>query len=171
MAAERALSLMAFVIASVAVKAGCIAMSIWLDKAAPAFTARAVNAYQARGLRCFLQGLANGVVLFLLFVVSVKANIKPFAALGVLLGFATIGAVITGYLIAYHDVGRRIRGERDWSATQTILFGGMTAEAAFFAPILGQLFSLGVLFRGLGAVISALLSRDMTDSSQPGAPG
>ena len=167
MTPEKALGFMAMLLACLSVKAGCVAMSIWLDKVAPAFTARALNAYQKRGMRSFALGAVNGIVWVFLFVVAVNAQIKPLAMVGILVLLGTVVSVLFGYMIAYHDVGQRLRGDRDWSSTRTILFGGITTELAFFAPIIGQVFSLGVLFRGLGAVISALLSRG-TDGATRG---
>ncbi len=164
---QKALGFIAMLLAYLAVKAGCVAMSVWLDKAAPAFTARAVNAYQGRAMRCFVLGAVNGVVLAFLFVVLVNVKVKALGVLGILVLLATVAAVMTGYMIAYRDAGQRLRGESDWSATRTILLGGIMAELAFMAPIIGQVFSVGVLFRGLGAVISALLSRGANVSDQP----
>lgn len=169
MAPEKALGFIAVLLACCAIKAGCVAMSIWLDKAAPAFAARALHAYQARGLRSFLLGAVNGIALLILF--GAMANgMAVFKLIGLLILFTLIAAAMTGYMIAYHDIGRRLRGERDWSSTRTILIGGLTAEAAFLAPVIGQIFSIGVLFRGLGAVISALLWRGSAVSASPGGP-
>lgn len=157
MPAERALGIMAALLVLLAVKAGCVAMSVWLHQSAPAFTARAINAYRSRGLRCFVLGAANGLVLALVFAALVQ--VKALGLLALLVLFALVAAAMTGYMIAYHDMGQRLRGERDWSSARSILLGGLVTETAFMAPIVGQVFSLGVLFRGLGAVISALLSR------------
>ena len=157
---EKALGLIASLLVYLVVKAGCVAMSIWLDNAAPAFTARALNAYQTRGPRCFALGVVNGTVLVFLFIVLVNAQVKLLAMIGILILLATVASAMAGYMTAYHDVGLRLRGDRDWSSTRTILFGGITAEVAFMTPVLGQVFSIGVLFRGLGAVVSAMLSRN-----------
>ncbi|NUM54871.1 MAG: hypothetical protein HUU46_14590 [Candidatus Hydrogenedentes bacterium] len=159
MTPEKALGFMAALLGLLAVKAGCVAMSVWLDKSAPAFTARALNVYQTRGKRSFVLGVVNGLLLFFLFTALTNAQLKPLGVLGIVILLATAAAALTGYMIAYNDIGQRLRGERNWSATQTIIYGGITMEAAFMAPVIGQVFSIGVLFRGFGAVVSALLSR------------
>ena len=161
---QKALGFMAMLLACLAVKAGCVAMSVWFDKAAPAFTARAVYAYRTRGRRSFFLGAANGIVLALLFAVLVGSHVKALAPVGMLVLLTTAAAAMTGYMIAYHDVGQRLRGDSNWPAVRTIVLGGITAEVAFMTPVIGQIFSIGVLFRGLGAVVSALLSRGATQS-------
>ena len=162
---EKALGFMAFLLGCLTIKAACIAMSVWLNVSAPAFTARALSAYQARGKRCFILGVINGLVLVFLFIVLVNTQIKVLALLGILILLFTIALVLTGYMIAYHDFGARLRGERDWSALRATILGGVVAELAFLTPVVGQVFSLGVLFRGLGAVVTALLSRGTATST------
>lgn len=156
---EKALGFMAFLLGCLTVKAACIAMSVWLDVSAPAFTARALNAYQSRGKRCFILGAVNGIILVFLFIVLVNTQIKALALVGFLILLLTIALVLTGYMVAYHDFGARLRADRDWSAMRSAIIGGVTAELAFLTPVVGQVFSLGVLFRGLGAVVIAMLSR------------
>ncbi|MCC6155533.1 MAG: hypothetical protein IT367_17320 [Candidatus Hydrogenedentes bacterium] len=156
---EKALGFMAFLLGCLTVKAACIAMSVWLDVSAPAFTDRALTAYQSRGKRSFILGAINGLILLFLFIVLVNTQIKPLALLGILILFILIALVLTGYAVAYHDFGSRLRGDRDWSAMRATILGGTVAELMFLTPVVGQIFSLGVLFRGLGAVVTALLSR------------
>lgn len=161
---EKALGFMAFLLGCLTVKAACIALSVWLDVSAPAFTARALNAYQTRGKRSFVLGAINGLILLFLFIVLVNTQIKPLALLGILILFMLIALVLTGYAVAYHDFGSRLRGDRDWSAMRATITGGAVAELMFLTPVVGQIFSLGVLFRGLGAVVTALLSRGPAQS-------
>ena len=40
------------------------------------------------------------------------------------------------------------------------LIGGLVIESAFYVPIVGQIFSLGFLFRGLGALLLTLITRE-----------
>ncbi|HRI86981.1 MAG TPA: hypothetical protein PK869_01885 [Candidatus Hydrogenedentes bacterium] len=157
MTPEKALGFIAFLLALLAVKSGCIAMSVLLEKLVPAFTARAVNAYKSRG--SFILGAVNGIVLAFLFVLLANSQLEALKLVGMVILLVLIAGIMTGYMIAYHDMGRRLRGDRDWSSTRTIFFGGVAAELAFMTPVLGQVLSVGVLFRGLGAVISAILSR------------
>lgn len=159
MTPEKSLGVIAALLVVLAVKAACIAMALWLETAAPAFMTRARHAYQARGKRCFVLGVINGVLLFVLFAVFVNAQIKPLGLLGVVILAGTVAAALTGYMLAYRDLGERLRGERGWSAQRTTVIGGLVAEVAFLTPVFGQIFSIGVLFRGLGATISAVLSR------------
>jgi len=159
MTPEKSLGVVAGLLAWLAVKAACIAMAVWLDNAAPAFTARALNAYRTRGMRCFVLGVVNGVALMFLFAVFVNAQVKALGLVGIVILFVTVTAALVGYMLAYHDLGQRLRGDGAWSAQRAIAIGGAVSELAFMAPVLGQVFSIGVLFRGLGAVISAILSR------------
>lgn len=162
---EKALGFMAFLLGCLTVKAACVAMSVWLDVSAPAFTDRALAAYQSRGKRCFVLGAMNGIILVFLFVVLVNTQVKALALVGILILLLTIALVLTGYMVAYHDFGSRLRGERDWSAMRATILGGTVAELMFLTPVVGQIFSLGVLFRGLGAVVTALLSRGSARSA------
>ena len=161
MIAERALGILAGILACSVIKAGCVAFGIWCNAAAPNFIARALATYQQRGKWSFVLGVVNAAALFLMFVILANLKIKVLGMLGVLLLAALICLALTGCSLAYHDLGQRIRGENNWSSARTILLGGITAEAAFLAPVIGQLFSIAVLFRGLGAVVSALLRRSV----------
>lgn len=153
---QRALGFIVAVIFYLLFKAGSVAMGVWLAQAAPAFTARAVNAYQTRGKWCFFLGLVNAAVFIILAGILLNAKLEPLKLPGVVLLFALVGLVTTGYTLSYHDLGQRLRGDVSPRAT---LIGGLAAETAFMAPVLGQLFSIAVLFRGLGAVVSAMMGR------------
>jgi len=155
---ERSLGILAGLLIWIAIKIASVAMAVWLEYAMPAFMARALHAYRSQSKRSFALGVGNGIMLFILFAVFVNAKIEPLGVLGIIILAATFCAVMLGYTLEYRNFGDRLRGQRDWSAVRTILIGGLITEAAFVTPLIGQVFSLGVLFRGLGAVIGALLS-------------
>jgi len=139
-------------------KAGFIAMAVWLDLASPATSKRIVEAYKQPGSRLFWMGVLNavlgGLIGVLLMVTTVLAPVGIiWLALWALTGVA-------GYAAAYHHLGRRLRGpEATGPRWRTIALGGLVAEGAFLVPVLGQLLAVGVFFRGFGAVSQVLITR------------
>lgn len=140
-------------------KAGCVAMSLWLYARSPEFGVRALSRYENHGRRCVIVGFVNGFVGLILAVLMVKSQVLalPGLLLLLLLGYAGVYA----YGVVYRHLGLRLRNasERVGHVTPRVhCQGGLAAEAAFCVPILGQILALFALFKGLGAVILALLS-------------
>jgi hypothetical protein len=151
-----ALGLLALLALALAVKAGFVAAAVWFDSTFPQAARRMLTAYQERGKRCFLVGLVNAVVVLILVPILIRTEIL--ALLGLLLFGCLVVFIVVGYGIGYRDWGQRLEAASD-SRIRQIVLGGLVAECAFLAPILGQLLSLGMLFKGLGAVVIALLAR------------
>jgi len=101
----------------------------------------------------------NALAVLFLCAVLFGTQLEPLGLLGLALLLSLAALAMVGYSLSYHDLGRQLRDERAWTPARTILLGGIAAEAAFMAPVIGQVFSIGVLFRGLGAVVSAMLWR------------
>ncbi len=138
-----------------AIKVGFVGMAAWFTRSFPAVTARALEQYKTRGERSFLWGLS--VLFVTVLIILALLSSKTLGFLGILLAVCLLGFVAAGYTTAYLNLGQRLtEGSEPGSHTRTILLGGIAAEAAFLMPLLGQLLSLGMLCRGLGAVISAL---------------
>jgi hypothetical protein len=156
---QRAIVFLVVAVVYLAAKTGCVAMAIWMHAAVPDFISRALMAYNTRAKRCFALGVVNALVVVFLCAVLFGSEIEPLGLVGLALLLTLAAFSMIGYSLSYHELGRYLREERAWSPARTIVLGGIAAEAAFMAPVIGQVFSVGVLFRGLGAVVSALLSR------------
>jgi len=107
-------------------------------------------------------------VLFGLLLVSTE--VLALFGLALLLALGTM--MVVGYGIAYRSLGLRLAmdpaAEKPLHST---LCGGAVAESAFCVPVIGQLLSLGVLFRGLGAVVITVLTRQSkVQETEPAAP-
>ena len=152
-----ALGVLAFLSAWIVLKVGFVGMAVLFDAVCPEASARMVQRYQAKGKRPFFVGVLNlvvGVILALLLIAS-----QALALLGLILLGALVVLIVIGYGVAYHNLGvRLVPPDMPGTRAKTVLLGGILAESAFFAPVLGQLLSLGMLFRGLGAVVPVLLS-------------
>jgi len=154
---EEPVTLIALLSLLIAAKTGFVGAAIWFDRSYPALSGRMLKSYQTRSRRCFFLGFIN--VFGGVFLVLLLLNAGPWALLGIALGIALIGLAVLGYGIAYHELGLRLTdSDRFPSETACILRGGLVAETAFMAPVLGQILSLSCLFRGLGAVAMTLLS-------------
>ncbi len=143
--------------ALIALKIGFVGMAALCDLTWPRASQRTLDIYRARPFRCFWVGSVNAILgpLVALLLISTKV-LAPF---GLLLMLGLISLVVAGYGIGYHEIGLRLASsEREEHGPKTILQGGLLAEAAFLAPVLGQAFSLYILFRGLGAAIITLMT-------------
>ena len=153
-----------------AVKVGFVGMAVWFDSRWPRASAQMLETYQTRGERCFLTGILDVVVT--LIIVGFLLATQVLALLGILLFLCLVALIVVGYAVAYQNLGLRLASAGSaQSSTKTIVLGGIAAESAFFLPVLGQILSLGMLFRGLGAVVLTLLaSRRATAKNEPQEP-
>ena len=139
-------------------KAGVIAMAVWLDLASPATSKRIVEAYRQPGTRLFWIGVLNAVLGGLIGVLLMATTVLAPLGMAWLALWALIG--VAGFAAAYHHLGRRLRGpDATGPRWRTIALGGLVAEGAFLVPVLGQLLAAGVFFRGFGAVSQVLITR------------
>lgn len=152
------LAVVALLLAWLAVKIGFVGAAVWLSVARPELLAHIQQVYRDQGGRCYLFGIVNGLLLTLIVLVLLSAKIL--ALLGILILAALLGAIVAGYAAGYANLGQRVYGlDASQNSVQTMLVGGAIAEAAFFTPIVGQVLSILMLFRGLGAVALTLLAR------------
>ncbi|MBI4556276.1 MAG: hypothetical protein HY706_01715 [Candidatus Hydrogenedentes bacterium] len=155
---EKALALVALLALGLAVKTGFVGMSMWLNLAFPDFIQRALNGYRTRPRRSFFLGTVNGVALVFLGLILFAT--KVLGLLGLLVWAGLVALIVAAFSVGYCDLGLRLQGRTSAQVgATTLLIGGAAAEAAFLAPVLGQVFALIVMLRGLGAVVSALLAR------------
>ncbi len=161
----RSIGLLALAVLVLAVKAGFVAMALWYATTCPRSADRMLQFYQTQGRRCIVLGIVNLVVVLILISVLVATHIL--GILGILLFIALLAFVVAGYGAAYRSLGVRIRPESD--AVQAVLRGGIAAECAFLMPVLGQLLSLGMLLRGLGAAVLTALSARKPEEQPPEA--
>lgn len=140
-----------------ALKAGLIGSALWFAAAYSRPYEHMCMVYQTQGSRCFFVGVIDAVA-GLLLVILLMAT-KVLGLLGVLLFLALGAMVVAGYGVAYRNLGRRLVPDDVPDAqVRSIALGGVTMEAAFLVPVIGQILRMGVLFRGLGAVCITLLA-------------
>ncbi|MBI2432983.1 MAG: hypothetical protein HYV26_08940 [Candidatus Hydrogenedentes bacterium] len=153
----RVLAIVPFLIMTLWGKAGSVALVIWADALWPSRAERVHSLYARHPRRCVLTGLVNATLM--VFIGIALISTKVLGLLGLLVLGLLIVLIVLGYGCAYESFGRHIAAATPMPRWKMLLCGGLLAELAFLAPVIGQLFSLGVLFRGLGAVILALLGR------------
>ncbi|MBI2425399.1 MAG: hypothetical protein HYV27_21415 [Candidatus Hydrogenedentes bacterium] len=143
-----------------AYKAATIALAIWYELAYPGFCARVHGLYTARKRLSLVVGLVNSIFFFIIVGVlfSVEGGglaIPGFTVIGI---YAALS--VAAYGAAYRDLGQRLdAGELEFAPVRALIRGGILVEIAFLVPLYGQAMSLYTLFRGLGAVIIALLTQ------------
>jgi len=154
-----ALAVLAALALWTAIKAGKIAAAVWFGTRHPAAVDRMLDAYQQNGGKCFWLGL---VELFGgLLVVVLLLNTHVLALLGIALFLVLAALAVIGYGVAYRNIGLRLASmERGSGMLRPTVLGGIVAECMFFLPILGQLLSLGILLKGLGAAVLGLSRRE-----------
>jgi hypothetical protein len=141
-----------------AIKIGCIGMALLIYHSKSDFIERANEQYQKNpNVLMTLVGLANGFIIPFIAVIFLNVPWLALVGLGLLLFYLWL--VLLSYTLIYRDVGTKLFSNADEN-TKITLYGGMVAEAAFFAPVLGQLFSLYLFIRSLGAVTMAFMTRN-----------
>ncbi len=149
-----------------AIKAGCIGMALWFDATYPRAADRMTEAFQAAPRRCVVLGLVNAIGFA--FIGIVLLQIPPLRLIGAI-DFAWLAfAAVLSYGPAYRTLGDRLdAGRMDGPRFRTLLRGALVCEASYYAPLAGQLLSIGTMIRGLGAVMSTLLSSLWVRSPRP----
>lgn len=143
----------------IAIKVGFVGMSILIQHAKPEFIERASEHYRKKPRwRVIFVGLVNGVAIPLVSVLLISTQVLTL--FGLLLLVAYLWLALLGYTVVYRDIGSRLFGDLEGNRELKItLYGGILAEAAFLAPVLGQLYSIALFIRSLGAVTLAILGR------------
>ena len=154
--ANAALFIIMLVFIWMAVKTGCIGLGLYLPLRYPVAHQRMLLLYQTRPHWCFFIGLLNSIVAFLVF--AVLAKVPGPALIGVFLLAALIATGAAGYSLAYRDFAERLQTQSP-EAQPSPLHAPLLLEAAYMAPIAGQILSILTFFRGIGAIHLSLLSR------------
>ena len=150
------LQLIALIIVCVVFRFAALALIVWFEAYYPDAADRMHAVYTDRGRRCVWLGLFNLVAW--IFVAVLLISTKVLALFGLALFACLMCAAIIGFAPAYRELGQRLDGGADRSRTRNLFYGFVCLEAAFLTPFIGQLLAFGVLVRGLGAVIVALLA-------------
>ncbi len=150
-------------------KAGLVGIAVWFEATYPMMNARILRLTRQRPWKCGLLGLLNVFIgaLLVLFLLATRV----LGLLGIALFLCIMAIGLMGYAAAYLGIGRRIAGEdATVSGPRAVLLGGVTAEAAFMFPFVGQLAALAVFFRGFGAACLALLEARRERKQAAGRP-
>ena len=155
--AGSSLGTVGFLCGVLALKVSFIGMALWVRAMYPQAAERILETYQRPGNRCFWVGFVNGVLgAFVAVTLMATGVLSP---LGFLLAAGLLALIALGYGAAYRNLGLRLFPLVEVkSSALNLVAGGAVAEAAFLFPLLGQLLSLGVLFRGLGAAVLVMLA-------------
>ncbi len=140
-----------------ALKAGFIGMSLLIQHAMPDFIERASEHYRKKPRwRINLLGIANGVGVPFISLLLVNMGILALPGILLLLGY--LWMAFLAYTVVYHEFGSKLFEESaERSEFKATLYGGLVAEAAFLAPVFGQLYSIALFARSLGAVTMVIL--------------
>ncbi|GMV99435.1 MAG: hypothetical protein AMXMBFR84_05740 [Candidatus Hydrogenedentota bacterium] len=164
---ERALGAIALMLVLLAFKAGHVGMAVWLHAAYSERMQRISLLYRTRAVECAVIGLVNTLVLF--FVGLLLISTRVLALVGLLIWGSVIVMAAFGYAAGYRRLGERMI-DPDATTTRIVLLGGIAAESAFLAPVIGQLFSISVFLRGVGAVVLTTISKKAgTSQSEMGS--
>ena len=137
-------------------KAGLVGAAVWFEVTYPVMNARILRLSLQRPWKCGLLGLLNLVIGAILVLVLLATRI--FGLVGIALAVCIGALALMGFAGAYLGLGRRLAGdEGTGSGPRAVLLGGITAEAAFMLPVVGQVAAVLVLLRGFGAACLALL--------------
>ena len=147
-------------------KVGFIGMAILIQHRMPEFIERASVHYRPkRRWWLALVGFMNAVAIPFISILLISRG--ALALPGILLLLVYLWLALLSYTVVYREIGsilfEDLGSNREVKIT---LFGGMIAEAAFFTPILGQLFSILLFTRSLGAVMMTILSRKPKDEPE-----
>lgn len=142
-----------------AIKTGFIGMAILIQHAIPEFIERAGEHYRKKPRRLvILLGLINGAAFPFISILLISTEVLALPGLLMLLLYLWLA--LLSYTVVYRAIGSDLFD--DFGANREVkvtLWGGMIAEAAFFTPVLGQILSLVLFIRSLGAVTMTILGR------------
>lgn len=152
------LAVMAAVLLWLIVKVGFVGCAVGLAVTHPKLVPELQQAYSKQRSRCYIFGIVNGLLLSVIGLILLST--QALALLGLLVFTALLMAAIAGYTAGYADLGERICGMRNpYSRIRVVMAGGILAECAFLAPLVGQALSLMMLLRGLGALTIVVQAR------------
>jgi hypothetical protein len=147
----------------VMIKTGFIGMAILIQHNIPEFVERASVHYRPkRRWWVPVLGFANALLTPLIAIILMSTGIL--AIPGIVLLLVYLGFALVAYTVAYREAGAKLFDDLGTNAeVKRTLYGGLILEAAFFTPFLGQLYSILLFIRSLGAVTIALLSRKKSE--------
>ncbi len=138
-------------------KTGFIGMAVLIQHAMPDFIERAGEHYQKKPRRLVpLLGFINGVAIPFIAILLISTEVLALPGLLLLVFYLWLARL--SYTVMYRALGSELFD--DFGPNREVkmtLYGGMIAEAAFFTPVLGQVCSLMLFVRGLGAVTMSIL--------------
>jgi len=148
-------------------KIGCIGLALWFEATYPAARGRMLENYRLRRRKCIVTGTVNAILgtVLIMFLFATKV----LALVGLLLLGALVSAMAVGYGLAYRDLGVKLDGGGEKAPYRITLLGGLVLEAAYLAPVAGQILALIAAVRGLGAVIIALMTRNGAKAESRGS--
>lgn len=168
MEASDALGLLAFFAALLIYKAGSIGFALWIHTVAPDLAERVQDKFHEHKHRAFFLGLIN--TLTYVFIMMLLFSRPPLGLLGLIMLFFLAAGLLIGFAAAYHDLGLRMRALAPGESVHKIVaLGGFTLEAAFLAPVVGQVMATYIGLRGVGALILVLLSRKQSSEASEAA--
>lgn len=141
------------------IKVGFIGMSVVIQHTIPSFIERASEHYRKKPRRfVILVGCMNGIVIPFISILLISTEVL--ALPGLLLLVCYLGLALLAYTVVYREMGAKLFEDVGANREVKITFyGGMVAEAAFLTPVYGQLYSIALFARSLGAVTLAILGR------------
>lgn len=149
------LAVIAFLLAWTLMKVGYIGAALLASYTWPKATEQMLEIYRARPRKCFFIGMVNGIGIPVLGILLISTKVLALPGLFVLAVFIALTALAYG--IVYRDYGSRYEYP---NIVHHTVVGGLLVESAFYLPVVGQILSLGFLFRGLGALVLSLIKRD-----------
>jgi hypothetical protein len=153
------LGLLVFAALLCVMKTGFVGMALLIQNAMPDFVERASEVYGRKPYRwVLLLGLVNGFAIPFIAILLISSEVL--ALPGLLLLLTYLWLALLSYTVIYREIGGRLFGEFESNhEVKTVAYGGLVAEAAFFTPVLGQLYSLFLFVKSLGAVMVVVLTR------------
>ncbi len=159
---QGALFLMNVFILILFIKCAFIGAACWLWCSYEIKVLKVLRAYNERPTHCTLYGGVNiFLVLIIIFIMVAQSNpLLSFIASILLIALGVM--VVIGYSAGYAALALQIEDRAAISrpSLRCLLKSGIIIESTFLLPILGQLLSLKMLFRGVGALILALVKRE-----------
>lgn len=160
----------ALIILALVKKTGLISFSLWWQASFPKSSDRMLEAFTQRSTLAFILGLVAAVLG--VFLVLLLLQNPALALLGVLMLIGVSSMMVLGCGPVYRFTATRLFGES--RTLKSVLLGGLCAETAFLAPLIGQILGLIMLFRGAGAVLLSLAKPAETlvdeEAPAPSAP-
>ncbi|PCJ65437.1 MAG: hypothetical protein COA73_02455 [Candidatus Hydrogenedentota bacterium] len=142
-----------------AIKLGFIGTALLIQHRMPGFIKRVSERYRTKPNRLMLLlGLINSIAIPFIAVLLISTEVL--ALPGILLLLLYLWLALVCYTVVYREIGSNLFEEfASNKEVKITLYGGLIAEAAFFTPVLGQILSLALFIKSMGAITMVLLTR------------